>query len=327
MDQEQAELEQQAEERAATESAFESALSAFAAEDTPAPPPQAPPKPVVEGDEPAAPDPETDEAADGEAAEAKPADPESPGLAALRKELDSLKRETKKERQRAEYWMNNYQQRAAQPAPEAPKPTTEVKPFLEPKPKLANFETVDQWEDAATEWMSRKATHDAIHNMRQEQAQNKAIEEKATQYTQLKQYVDGRINEGYTKFGQKSFDDAATDLIEYAPFGSPMYQTLLSLGKFSDVVMELAKNTQEAERISRLNSNDQIYELKSLEKKLSAREELARKAQPKTPTKVEAPGAGEDQRTAPSMVKLRAKAKASGEIQDWAKVFAGDTTL
>jgi hypothetical protein len=223
--------------------------------------------------------------------------------------------------------MNNYQQRATQPAPEAPKPTTEVKPFLEPKPKLANFETVDQWEDAATEWMSRKATHDAVHSVRQEISQRQELEQRNAQYTQLKSYVDGRINEGYTKFGQKSFDDAATDLIEYAPFGSPMYQTLLSLGKFPDVVMELAKNTQEAERISRLNSNDQIYELKSLEKKLSAREELARKAQPKTPTKVEAPGAGEDQRTAPSMVKLRAKAKASGEVADWARVFANDTTL
>lgn len=327
MDQEQAELAQQAQEREQTDNAFESALSAFAAEDTPQPP-QAPPKPVVEGDEPAAPDPDTDtDETEGEAVEAKAAEPESPSLAALRKELNDLKRESKKQSQRAEYWMNNYQQRATQPPPEAPKAITEAKPFLEPKPKLANFETVDQWEDAATEWMSRKATHDAIHNMRQEQAQNRAIEEQNTKYTQLKSYVDGRINEGYTKFGQTIFDDAADDVIEYAPIGSPMYQTLLTLGKFPDVVMELAKNTQEAKRISRLNTNDQIYELKSLEKKLSAREELARKAQPKTPTKVEAPGAGEDQRTAPSMVKLRAKAKASGDVADWAKVFAGDTTL
>jgi hypothetical protein len=320
-----------AEETVEQQDGFASAMAAFAAEAEQEPPQQEPPKPVVEGEVAKAPEPETPDA-EVETPETPTTTDEgkSPALIALEKEIDTLKRESKKERQRADYWMQNYQQRPV-PQPE-PKPVVTAAPFAEPKPKLSQFETTDQWEEAVFNWVERRTDHAAG------QVEKKILEQQAQQQTErLKReeegryqaFLDAKTSEGYQKFGQPAFDKVCQELVESGnvTFGSIMHTTLFNLDRYPDVVMELGKNPAEVERISRLRPQKQIYELESLERKIIAREELSKKAQIKTPTKVEAPGQGEDPKQGTDTRKLIQTAKASGNLRDFAKVFQADPTL
>jgi len=320
------------EEQGTEQSAFSNAMAAFKQEE-PADTPDTPvgaPNAEVEGDEPKAPEPEAASAEGVEAAK-PPDEAKSPALIALEKELDSLKRESKKERQRADYWMQNYQQRAV-PTPEPQKQPVAATPFVEPKPKLSQFETTDQWEEAVYNWIERRQDH-AVGQVKQEifqqQAQQQTQREQQEAQQRYHAFLDAKISEGYKKFGQTQFDKACKDLVdsEIVTFGSNMHTTLFNLDRYPEVVMELGKNIAEAERIANLPPQKQIYELEALERRITAKEELARKAQPKLPTKVEAPGQGEDSKIAPSLVKLRQAAKASGNLRDFAKVFQSDPTL
>ena len=331
MNQVQAELEQAAANREIESNSFDNAFNIFAKDDeTPrVPEPPRPPEPAIEGDEPPAPEPEPAPPTEpGTEPEETKTEAKSPALIALEKELSELRRESKKERQRADYWMQSFQQRVT-PPPEPPK-QPEAAPFAEPKPRLSQFQTTDEWEDAVFKWVEARDDHatarlkqEIFHEQARQQTEQRQAEEMARYFN----HVNTRIAEGQTKFGQSAFNAACNDLIDFAPKDSPMYQRIFNLQKSADVIMELGKNLREAERISQLGDEDQIYELKSLEKKIHSREELARKAQTKIPTKVEAPGAGEDAKQSPSVAKYRQAAKASGALRDWGKVFQADPTL
>lgn len=325
-EQQQAELAQAAANRETEASSFDNAVNVFAKEEPPdTPEPPRPPEPAVEGDEPETPQPEPPPSE--EKPEDKPAEQEakSPALVALEKELLELKRESKKERQRADYWMQNFQQQVA-PKPEPPKPVVSAAP--PPRPKLSQFETTDQWEEAVFNWIEDQ-TKQVKQEIFQQQAQQQTERQQQEAQQKYTSFLDAKISEGQKKFGQTQFDKVCNDLVEdgIVTYGSNMHTTLFNLDRYPDVVMELGKNMAEAQRIANLPPQKQIYELEALERRIIAKEELARKAQTKIPTKVEAPGAGEDAKQSPSVAKFRQAAKASGGLRDWGKVFQADQSL
>lgn len=305
------------------DSGFENAVAAFAAED------QAP-EPVVEGARAPAQEPPKPED-DAPLPEAAAAEQEP-----VKKPDDFVEFTTPEQKERfnkvfgyakrLEREMQALQQRLAAPAP-APQPQPVVTPQpTEAKPKLADYETADDWAEAVSDWAARKAEHRAATLARQEFLQQQRTQQMQREQEEVVRYLQSKTSEGYQKYGQMAFDNVCADLAAVAPPGSSMNQALFGLSRFADVVVELGKNLAEADRISRMNHADQIFELKTLERKLIAAEELRNKTQPKIPAKVEAPGTGEDAR-APSTGKLLQAAKQSGNLRDFAKVFESDPTL
>lgn len=307
---------------------FQGALAAFAAEDEPVGAPNAAPEAEI-AKKPAEPEPE----APKQQAEAEP----------VKSEPEKLEEEfveftgKQKERFNSVYGAlkrlereNAALQQRLQLFPYSPEPkpvVTSPQPFTEAKPKLSQFEDADQWADAIGEWSARKAAHEAAQRARQELTQHQVERQMQEGVARYQQFLEEKTEEGYQKFGRTEFDNVCADVVNFAPPGSLMHQTLFGLQRYADVVMELGKNLHEADRIARLSPHDQIYELKSLEKKIVAREELAKKAQKQNPTKVEAPGQGEEPRAKPSTAKLRQAAYASGKMADFARVFEEDPTL
>jgi len=206
----------------------------------------------------------------------------------------------------------------------APQPPVAPQQFAEQKPKLADFETADQWADAVTDWATRKVEQATMSRLEVQRAQQEAEQHHQSTQQKYNDFINGKIAEGQKKFGPREFNEAAKDIVEFAPHRSTMYNALFDLDHFPEVVLHLSKNLPEADRISSLRPYDQVYELKALEKRLA----LATKQQPKLPTKVEAPGAGEEP-TKPSaaVAKLRQAAKASGDLRQWGAVFQADPTL
>ena len=237
----------------------------------------------------------------------------------------------RKEREEAEYqrkiadYERQLQSFRYQQQPVAPQPTA-VQPqlFAEPKPKLADSETADQWADAVTDWTTRKVEQATMSRLEVQRAQQEADQHHQSTQQRYNDFINGRIGEGQKKFGLREFNEAAKDIVEFAPHRSTMYNALFDLDHFPEVVFHLSKNLPEADRISSLRPYDQVYELKALEKRLA----LATKQQPKLPTKVEAPGAGEEPtKPSASVAKLRQAAKASGDLRQWGAVFQADPTL
>ena len=309
---------------------FSSAVAAFAKDEEPPAQAVAQPNAAPEGDQPPAPEPEP-ETAEPEKAAAAEVQPEKPAefveftTEAQRKRFNDVFGYAK----RLERELQTLRQAPPpQPVVQKPEPVAQPSSFAEPKPKLADFETADAWGDAVTEWSARKAEHTVLSLVRQQNQQEQTQRQQQEEQARVAHYINGRINEGYQKFGRHEFDNVCADLVNFAPHGSTMYHTLFGLAHYPEVSMYLGKNLAEADRISNLLPHDQIYELKDLEKKLIAKAALATKTQPKLPTKVEAPGQGEDPKPASySLSKLRQAAKASGSLQDYQKLFMADPTL
>lgn len=313
------------------EKGFTDAMAAFAKDDAPEPVAAPAPAPTPE------PEPEPEAATNKEAEEkTEPEKLEDEFIEFTGKQKErfnsvygALKR---LERENAEYQRRlqsfQYQQPQAQ-HPVAPQPAAPSQPQLlaEPKPKLADFADADSWADAVTDWSVNKAETAALSRLQLETARHDSERHQQDTVRQYNDYINGRIVEGQTKFGQREFNEAAKDVVEFAPHRSTMYDTLFGLERFPEVVVHLSKNLPEADRISSLRPHDQIYELKALEKKLISKSALAAKQSPTLPTKVEAPGAGEERKPSASVAKLRQAAKASGELRDYAAVFAADPTL
>ncbi len=221
------------------------------------------------------------------------------------------------------------QRRANQPPPVPQYQPTPVVPvsqplaYIEPKPKLAQFEDADQWADAVSDWSVRKAVHEARQITRQEFTQEQSQREAQTQQQQLQAHLNTRIQEGYSKFGQYEFDNVCANLAPFTPYGSPIHEAIFGLKHTADVIMELGKNLPEADRISRLHPHDQIYEIKALEKKLVSNRELAAKAVKTTPIQVEQPGTGQEAPAeSANFKKLKKEALASdGSIDAFARLF------
>jgi hypothetical protein len=276
--------------------------------------PVVPPKPVVEGDkvEPEVPDAE---------------------LAAAEKPPEFVKFTTPEQQQRFNK-MFGYAKRLErelamareaaqrQPAPPAYQPPQQPQysatEFTEKAPKLKDFEDPDVWAEANANWTVRKAKHEARMETEQLLARRLEVDQAAQHQRMQQQHEERKLNAGYAKYGQIDFDDASNDLATVVT--QPMRNTLFQLDHFEDVVVHLGKNLQEAERIARLPFLDQAYELKSLDRRLSAKVELQRKEVQPKPTPVEKPGQGEPAQKTNVTQKMRV-AKDSGDLRDWAKVI------
>lgn len=200
-------------------------------------------------------------------------------------------------------------------APTQPLSTTE---FTEKAPKLKDFEDPDVWAEANANWTVRKAKHEARIEAEQMFARRMEVDQATHQQNLQRQHEERKLNAGYAKYGQIDFDDASNDLATVVT--QPMRNTLFQLDHFEDVVVHLGKNLQEAERIARLPFLDQAYELKRLDRRLSAKVELQRKEVQPKPTPVEKPGQGEPAQKNNARQKMRV-AKDSGDLRDWAKVI------
>ena len=317
------------------ETGFQNAVNAFAADE-----PAGEPNAGVEGqafvapplaDPPPAEAPEEPEPSEPASADAT-AEPKEAAPPAKPSEFVEFTTPEQKQRfndvfgyaKRLERELQSLTQRIQQPVPQPRQPAIPATPQPpDDKPKLANYESADDWADAVSDWAASKAERSAVTRANMEFQQRQEQEQQA----RYSQFLQSKTDEGYKKYGQQAFDSVCFDVASVAPPGSTMNQILFGLNNYADVVLELGKNLQEADRISRLSQNDQIYELKSLEKKILTREELSRKAHVKIPTKVEAPGQGEDAKTGVNTAKLRQQAYKTGRMQDFAKVFEGDATL
>ena len=276
--------------------------------------PVVPPKPVVEGDriEPEVPDAE---------------------LAAVEKPPEFVKFTTPEQQQRFNKMFGyakrlerelalareQAQRQPAQPTYQPPQqPQYSATDFTEKAPKLKDFEDPDVWAEANANWTVRKAKHEARMETEQLLSRRMELDQAAQQQNLQRQHEERKLNAGYAKYGQIDFDDASNDLATVVT--QPMRNTLFQLDHFEDVVVHLGKNLQEAERIARLPFLDQAYELKSLDRRLSAKVELQRKEVQPKPTPVEKPGQGEPAQKTNVSQKMRV-AKDSGDLRDWAKVI------
>jgi len=314
------------------EKGFSDAAAFFGKDEAPAPTPTPAPAPEAAKEPEEEPEPVAAEAAK-EKTEPEQVEEEFIEFSGKQKErfnsvYGALKR---KEREEAEYQRKiadyerqlqsfRYQQQTVAPQ----QPVTQPQPFAQNKPKLADFETADQWADAVTDWATRKVEQATMSRLEVQSAQQEAEQHHQSTQQKYNDFINGKIAEGQKKFGPREFNEAAKDIVEFAPHRSTMYNALFDLDHFPEVVLHLAKNLPEADRISSLRPYDQVYELKALEKRLA----LATKQQTKLPTKVEAPGAGEEPtKPSASVAKLRQAAKASGDLRQWGAVFQADPTL
>jgi len=206
---------------------------------------------------------------------------------------------------------------SAQPVQVVQQPPAQLQPnpneFQKPKPVLAQFKDYDEYVDALTDWKIEKKDWDA-------RIRNYQVEQQRTQQAQATFY-EGKMNEGVGKY--EGFYETADDLgqsctpvMKEALFRSPM---------FSELVMVLGDNLDEARRIAGLDPFEQIAEIKAVEKEIKAElANLKNKETRKEPAKVEKPGEGIPQGISPSLQKLKAtgleKAK-TGDMRDLAKFF------
>lgn len=312
------ELTQPADENAA----FQQAVAAFAAEEKPkeeTPAPVTPPTPVVEG------------------AVAETPAPETPPAQEAKKPDDFVEFSTPEQKERfnkvfgyakrLEREIESLRQQRVAPPVYQPQPVTPQQPvvpqpsFTEAKPKLSQFEDADQWADAVLAWSERKAEAAAARVRDEWMTQQKQQEQQAAS-TREREYQDARIAEGMNKYGTTEFSSLAQEVGNFIGPGMKAYDVLFSLKRFPDVVAELGRNLELADRISRLHEYDQVHELKALERRLIAQEELRAKTPPKTPTKVEQPGTGLGPQAVPGFQKLKKEAlESGGDMDAFAKVF------
>lgn len=305
------------------DSGFAAARAAMEAEEQAPEVEQAAPKPVAEGEVAETPEPDAPEkeAAVPTVDSSKPSefvDFTTPEQKKRFNDVFGYAKRLEREKAALEQQLNaipRYQpQPVVQQAPVVPQPQG----FTEPKPKLAEFEDADKWADAVSDWSARKAEFVVMQRTRQEYAVQQTQRQHQEQSNARLQMEEAKIREGHERFGQMEFDNLSNEI---ANFVTPvMRDTLFQLKAFPEVVVELGRNLQEADRISRLSPIDQIYELKALERRLLTANELKHKEQQLKPTKVEAPGQGEPPKTSPNLTKLRNAAIASGRLQDFAKL-------
>ncbi len=169
------------------------------------------------------------------------------------------------EKERADALQAEIEKLKAQPQPV-------VKPeFVEPKPKVEDFSTLEEWADAVVDWSGRKTKFETVAET--QETVKKAVDERVSADRQqtaeqeiLVRHV-GRIEE--FKKTHADFDAVAQKaLADQVPLTQIMITHVMHSELGPALLYHLAKNPAEAQRIATMNQGPALVALGRLEAKL-----------------------------------------------------------
>ena len=197
-----------------------------------------------------------EESSTPEAEAAQPETHEDKKSKGVQKRIDELTANWRNEQREKEWLRQQYemlQQQVAQPkAPEQPKPV------VDGRPKIEDFEDVNEYVEKVTEWKLSQ-----VEKAKSEAARMEA-EQKAQQ--ELRSKVNQRVDTARQKYAD--FDDVvlANPSLTITEFA---VQALADMDKGMDVAYHLGKNPAEAARIASLPQSLQLVELGRIEAALA----------------------------------------------------------
>ena len=150
--------------------------------------------------------------------------------------------------QELEYWKN------VALRGEQPQQTAQPQPAAADKPKFSDFNDLEAYTEAVTDWKLQRALQQ-VQQQTQVQQLSQTYEQRLTQY----------------KAEVPDFDEVMTDFVEdYGDMNVPeIVQVAMESNVGPQLAYYLAKNTEEVERIAKLPSHRRLLELGKLEDKLS----------------------------------------------------------
>lgn len=203
-----------------------------------------------------------------EADTAQPEAPEDKKSKGVQKRIDELTANWRNEQREKEWLRQQYemlQQQVQTAKPEAPRPV------VEGRPKIEQFEDVNDFVEAMSEWKLSQADKARTEASRQEAEQRQQQELQARVSTM----VDS-ARQKYADFDEVVLSNAAIPISQFAA------EALVNMEKGADVAYHLGKHPQEAARIASLPEKIQLVELGRIEAALT----LSVKKVPQAPAPV-----------------------------------------
>lgn len=152
--------------------------------------------------------------------------------------------------------------------PKVEEPVYVTPDFLEPRPKLEDFEyDEEQMEAAREDWVAKKAQHYAYHQLKAEQQKEQwKRDQDAALTNQEKQEIEKKA---WVEKGTTKYPDFRKVLEEAPPVSQTLAQAVLAADNSSDIAYYLAKNQVETQRIAGMGPVAQAIEIGKLAYKLS----------------------------------------------------------
>jgi hypothetical protein len=191
------------------------------------------------------------------------------------KDLAAKRKAAEEERAALEARVRVYESTQRQPEQrqtEAPKPET-----FRSRPKLDDFKTVEEWQDADTQWIDDRDEWKHSQREKQQRQQTEQQKQSARQQEAMRQVTEGR----------RQFRDF--DIVLTAPISDVIANELIDDSEGYKVAYALAKQPDEARRISALPPSKQLMELGRFMAKQAP--QAKKQSQPlKTPAKLSSGG-------------------------------------
>jgi hypothetical protein len=202
----------------------------------------------------------------------KPVDPDAERTF-TKKEVDHIaqkeratayRRAEREAQQREERIRREVEERVARSQPQPTQPTGE--------PKVGQFQDYESYIAALTDYKVEQRMQ-GVRQQTEAQRQAQSQREHAAQIQQ-------KLSSAAAKYAD--FNEVA--LADDVPISQPMAAAISRLKDSGEVAYYLGSNIEEAHRISRLDPVDQVWEIKELERKLSAPPAVTKAPPPIVPT-------------------------------------------
>lgn len=137
------------------------------------------------------------------------------------------------------------------------------------EPARGDFESYEDYIEAKARYQASEAIKEQIDKLKQERAQEVTSTKEAEVRAKLEKLADKRVSDGRKEFSdfdntiQEAFDDGVIEA------GSELYFGIIESAVGHRIAMYLAKNPEEAERISNLTPRGVHREIGKLEDKFS----------------------------------------------------------
>lgn len=149
----------------------------------------------------------------------------------------------------------------------------EAPKFPEPRPKLDAYETIEEWQDAMSDWTERKVMFNVESKSTAGRARVEADQQNREQSETFARHVD-RLNTFREEHAD--FDTVAQQALEKGLQTTPiMDQHFIHSDQGPELMFYLAQNPEECARIAKLKQGPALVALGKLEAKLERERELA----------------------------------------------------
>ena len=179
-------------------------------------------------------------------------------------------RKLEKAEQERDFWREEaLRNRGTQAKPAAEVSQGEDKPPV--KPKLENFNTLPEYEDAKDKYFEDLAAFEAKQAVAKFKTESQQQAERQT-------VADGwatQVAEAKTRYS----DFEAVAFSEDVPFSQAMFEAVTTSELGADIAYELGKNPDESERIAKLPPIQAVREIGKIEARIAARNAAAEKTE------------------------------------------------